>query len=86
MLRLQMIIDYYQKNTNAAQSLRSSIYEEKIIDLIKSKIKIQIKEVHTKEAEKIISAFNKPNIDDNQYQKTKSSEKSKSKSKKISKK
>ena len=51
-----------------------------------SKIKIQIKEVHTKEAEKIISAFNKPNIDDNQYQKTKSSEKSKSKSKKISKK
>ena len=79
----KMIIDYYQKNTNAAQSLRSSIYEEKIIDLIKSNKKIQIKEVHTKEAEKIISAFNKPNIDDNLYQKTKSPEKAKSKPKKL---
>ena len=82
----KMIIDYYQKNPSAAQSLRATIYEEKIIDLIKSKIKIQTKEIDTKEAEKIISAFNKPNIDNNLYQKTKSPEKAKSKPKKISKK
>ena len=43
-------------------------------------------EIDTKEAEKIISEFNKPNIDKIQSTKTKSSSKSKPKSKKISKK
>ena len=37
---------------------------KKLLNLIKSKIKLNTKEVHTKEAEKIISDFNKPNIDD----------------------
>ena len=43
----------------------------KIINLIKSKIKLNIKEIDTKEAEKIISEFNKPNIDNQLPQKTK---------------
>ena len=82
----KMIIEYYQKNPSATQSLKGSIYEEKIIDLIKSKVKITTKEIDTKEAEKIISEFNKPNLDSDTLSKTKSSNKNKSKPKKISKK
>ena len=82
----KMVIDYYQKNPSASQSLKGSLYEEKIIDFIKSKIKLNIIEVDTKEAEKIISDFNKPNIDKNQTSKTRSSNKEKVKTKKISKK
>jgi trigger factor len=82
----KMVLEYYQKNPSASQSLKGSIYEEKIIDLIKSKIKLTIKKIDTKEAEKIISEFNKPNLNDSKIPKTKSSDKNKSKSKKISKK
>tara|TARA_A100001011_G_scaffold294655_1_gene306845 strand:- start:8425 stop:9798 length:1374 start_codon:yes stop_codon:yes gene_type:complete len=82
----KMVHDYYQKNPNAYQSLKGSIYEEKIISLIKSKIKLENKNINTKEAEKIISEFNKPNLDQVRTKKTKSSENNKSKSKKISKK
>ena len=82
----KMVIDYYQKNPSASQSLKGSLYEEKIIDFIKSNIKLNIIEVDTKEAEKIISDFNKPNIDKSQTSKTRSSNKEKVKTKKISKK
>ena len=82
----KMVFEYYQKNPNASQSLKGSIYEEKIIDLIKSKIKLTIKKIDTKEAEKIISEFNKPNLNNSKIPKTKSADKNKSKSKKISKK
>ena len=82
----KMVIDYYQKNPSASQSLKGSLYEEKIIELIKSKIKLNSKEIETKEAEKIIADFNKPNIDKNQQSKAKSSLDIKSKTKKISKK
>ena len=82
----KMILDYYQKNPNASQSLKGSIFEEKIITLIKSKIKLEIKNINTMEAEKIISKFNKPSVDQTNTKKTKSLDKDKSKSKKISKK
>ena len=82
----KMVLEYYQKNPSASQSLKGSLYEEKIINLIKSKIKLTIKEVDTTEAEKIIKEFNKPNIDNSLSEKTKSSGKDKSKTKKISKK
>ena len=82
----KMVLDYYQKNPNASQSLKGSIYEEKIITLIKSKIKLEVKNIDTKEAEKIITEFNKPNPDKIEGKKTKSPVKSKSKIKKISKK
>ena len=82
----KMVLDYYQKNPSAAQSLKGSIYEEKIISLIKSKIKLEVKNINTKEAEKIISEFNKPKIDQTKLKKTVSSEKNTTKSKKISKK
>ena len=82
----KMVLDYYQKNPSASQSLKGSIYEEKIITLIKSKIKLEVKNINTKEAEKIISEFNKPNLDPDNIKKTESSDKNKAKSKKISKK
>lgn len=82
----KMVLEYYQKNPSASQSLKGSMYEEKIINLIKSKIKLNIKEIDTVEAEKIISNFNKLNVDKKLTDKTKSSNKLKSDSKKISKK
>ena len=82
----KMIVEYYQKNPNAAQSLRGSLYEEKIIQLLKSKMKPNIIEIDTKQAENIIKDFNKPNMDKLERAKTKSSNKKKLKSKKISKK
>jgi len=80
----KMVLDYYKKNPSASQSLKGSIYEEKIINLIKSKIKLNSKELNSIEAEKIILEFNKPDSKD--ASKSKSLEKNKQKSKKISKK
>jgi trigger factor len=82
----KMVLEYYQKNPSASQSLKGSIYEEKILELIKSKIKLNTKEINTKEAENIISEFNKPDLDNEKFSKTKSIGKNKLKSKKISKK
>ena len=82
----KMVLEYYQKNPSASQSLKGSLYEEKIIELIKSKINLTSKEINSKEAEKIISEFNKPNEDIYDESKTASPAKTKSKTKKISKK
>ena len=77
-----MVLEYYQKNPSASQSLKGSLYEEKILDLIKSKINITSREIDTKEAEKIIAEFNKPNAE-TENTKTKSLAKNKSKPKKL---
>ena len=81
----KMVLDYYRKNPHASQSIKGSLYEEKIMELIKSKVNLTSKEINTKEAEKIISEFNKPNVDI-EKSKTSSPAKNKLKSKKISKK
>ena len=81
----KMVLEYYQKNPSASQSLKGSLYEEKIIELIKSKINLTSREINAKEAEKIIAEFNKPNVDA-EKSKTSSLAKNKTKSKKISKK
>ena len=78
----KMVLEYYQKNPSASQGLKGSLYEEKIIELIKSKINLTSKEIDTKEAEKIIAEFNKPNVNSDKS-KDKSSAKNKSKSKKL---
>ena len=82
----KMVLDYYQKNPSASQSLKGSLYEEKIINLIKSNIKLDTKNINSKEAEKIISQFNKPNYEESDLKRTQTSVKNKAKSKKISKK
>ena len=55
----KMVLDYYEKNPSAAQSLKGSLYEEKILTLFKSKINLKKKNITIAEAEKIISDFNK---------------------------
>ena len=50
----KMVMDFYQKNPSALSSLRGTVYEEKILKLIKEKAKPNKKEVSKDEAEKII--------------------------------
>ena len=82
----KMVIDYYQKNSNAAQSLRGAIYEEKIINLLKTKIKLTTKKISTKEAEKIVSSFNKFETNNKKSEEKQVLSKKPKKLKKISKK
>ena len=55
----KMVLDYYQKNPSASQNLKGAIYEDKILTLFKSKIKLTKKDIRVDEAEKIITNFNK---------------------------
>jgi trigger factor len=50
----KMVMDFYQKNPSAVSSLRGTVYEDKIINLIKEKAKSNKKEVSKNEAEKIL--------------------------------
>ena len=52
----KQILEYYQKNPSAAASLSGSIYEEKIINLIKQKSKKIKKTISIKEAKEIIES------------------------------
>ncbi|RPG95508.1 MAG: trigger factor [Candidatus Pelagibacter sp. TMED263] len=79
----KMVLDYYHKNPSASQSLKGSIYEEKIINLIKSKIKLETKNINTKEAEKIISEFNKQKVVQTDVKKTASPKKIQQNQKKL---
>ncbi len=86
----KMVMDYYQKNPNAIQSLRGMLYEDKIISFLKSKIKLTSKTLTNIEAEKIISKFNQPKKPESsksdKVKSTKSLSKNKTKPEKISKK
>ena len=55
----KMVMDFYQKNPSAISSLRGTVYEEKIISLIKEKAKANKKEVSKEEAEKILKESQK---------------------------
>ena len=50
----KMVMDFYQKNPSALASLRGTVYEEKILNLIKEKGKPNKKEISKVEAEKIL--------------------------------
>ena len=54
----KFLMEYYQKNPSAVASLRGNIYEEKIIELIKSKAKTSKKIISKEEAEKILKVEN----------------------------
>ena len=60
----KIIMDYYKKNPSASASLRGTLYEEKIINFIKSKAKSNKRVLDKKEAEKIIMAENEKNLED----------------------
>ena len=91
----KQIKDYYQKNPSEITRLRGPIYEDKIVELVKSKAKINIKEINKKELEELVKdlssklkskspAKSTKSGDDKSKKETKSENKSKS-TKKISK-
>jgi trigger factor len=95
----KMVMDFYQKNPSAVASLRGTVYEEKILNLIKEKAKPNKKEISKNEAEKILKEAHKHDHKhdhgDDKKVKTKSTKekksptkatKSKSSTKKVSKK
>jgi len=55
----KMVMEFYQKNPQALASLRGTVYEEKIIDLIKTKAIPNKKELTKDEAEKILKESQK---------------------------
>ena len=59
----KMVMEFYQKNPSALASLRGTVYEEKIIDLIKTKAKSNKKEITKEEAEKILKEHQKQDHD-----------------------
>ena len=63
----KFLMEYYQKNPSAVASLRGNIYEEKIIELIKSKAKTSKKIISKEEAEKILKAENEKQIKEHSH-------------------
>ena len=59
----KMVMDFYQKNPSALASLRGTVYEEKILNLIKEKGKANKKEISKEEAEKILKEAHKQDHD-----------------------
>ena len=55
----KMVMDFYQKNPSALSSLRGTVYEEKILNLIKEKGKANKKNISKEEAEKILKEEHK---------------------------
>ena len=84
----QQVLEYYQKNPSATASLRGSIYEEKIITLIKQKSKQINKIISLKEAEQLIQDHQKTHehLQEKESKNRKKTVKLSKKSKKIRKK
>ena len=59
----KMVMDFYQKNPSAVASLRGTVYEEKIISLIKEKANSNKKEISKEQAEKILKESQKQELD-----------------------
>jgi trigger factor len=70
----KMVMDFYQKNPSAVASLRGTVYEEKIINLIKEKAKPNKKEISKDEAEKILKESQNQSEDQNSDTEVKSVE------------
>ena len=67
----KMVMDFYQKNPSALASLRGTVYEEKILNLIKEKGKPNKKEISKDEAEKILKEAHKHEHDHEDKKETK---------------
>ena len=59
----KMVMDFYQKNPSALASLRGTVYEEKILNLIKEKGIPNKKEISKDQAEKILKDAHKHDQD-----------------------
>jgi len=52
----KMVLEYYKKNPGATASLRGTIYEDKILKLIKEKAKSNVKNITKEEAENLLKS------------------------------
>jgi trigger factor len=77
----KMVMDFYQKNPSAVASLRGTVYEEKILNLIKEKAKPNKKEITKDEAEKILKEAHKHDHNEESKAEAKPSKEKKSPSK-----
>ncbi len=59
----KMVMDFYKKNPSAIASLRGTVYEEKIIKLIKNKAKGNLKEVTKDQAETLLKTSQNQNLE-----------------------
>ena len=83
----KFLMEYYQKNPSAVASLRGTIYEDKIMELIKSKAKVNKKEITKNEAENILkSVHDQDHMHDHDHSKDKKTTSSKKKAKPVVKK
>jgi len=78
----KMVMEYYQKNPSAIASLKGALYEEKIINLVKSKSKLTKKNLTLKEAEETIKKFTQITQESKKKDLKKNHKKSKDKKKK----
>ena len=78
----KMVMDFYQKNPSALASLRGTVYEDKIMNLIKEKAKSNKKEISKDEAEKILKQSQNQEIQSVE-EKTKNNKDEKKASKKV---
>ena len=76
----KMVMDFYQKNPSALASLRGTVYEEKILNLIKQKAKSKKKEISKDEAEKILKESQQNQHEDLKEKKVKAEKTSSKKS------
>ena len=81
----KMVMDFYQKNPSAVASLRGTVYEEKILNLIKEKAKPNKKEISKEEAEKILKEVHKHDHNHDQDHKQENKETKKKTKTKITK-
>ena len=80
----KMVMDFYQKNPSAVASLRGTVYEDKILNLIKEKAKANKKEISKDEAEKILKEAHKHNhINDHEHDDKKKETKKEAKPKSV---
>ena len=71
----KMVMEFYQKNPQALASLKGTVYEEKIIDLIKTMAKPNKKELTKEEAEKILKEYQNQDHNHGQPKETKAKSK-----------
>ena len=80
----KMVMEFYQKNKSALTSLRGTVYEEKIISLIKEKAKPNKREISKEEAEKILKQSQNQELDNLKKDKEEKKATKKSEAKKSS--
>ena len=80
----KMVMDFYQKNQSALASLRGTVYEEKIMNLIKEKAKSNKKQLSKDEAEKILKKSQNQEHEDIEKDKDKKKVEKKTEAKKPS--